>query len=161
MKIAMAALLVAASVAFPATAHAACGDPDQPRCTGPVPTVDEVTAMMNEVADPNIPAVNKNDIVTPPFDDDQAPKFDNLLNVMRSAGVLPISFTATDIQPAPNNTAGATVETPPTWRMKAGTAPIVLVLQNGRWMITHETAVARVKHLFGDELHWHGSAGLL
>jgi hypothetical protein len=151
MKIAAAAaLLAAASLAVPATAHA-----------DNVPTVDEVTAMMNEVADPNIPAVNKNDIVTPPFDDDQAPKFDNLLNVMRSAGVLPISFTATDIQPAPNNTAGATVETPPTWRMKPGTAPIVLVSQNGRWMITHESAVARVKHLFGDELHWHSSPGLL
>ena len=151
MKIAAAAaLLAAASLAVPATAHA-----------DKLPTVDEVTAMMNEVADPNIPAVNKNDSVTPPFDDDQAPKFDNLLNVMRSAGVLPISFTATDIQPAPNNTAGATVETPPTWRMKPGTAPIMLVLQNGRWMITHESAVARVKHLFGDELHWHSSAGLL
>jgi hypothetical protein len=151
MKIAAAAaLLAAASLAVPATAHA-----------DNVPTVDEVTAMMNEVADPNIPAVNKNDIVTPPFDDDQAPNFDNLLNVMRSAGVLPISFTATDIQPAPNNTAGATVETPPTWRMKPGTAPIVLVLQNGRWMITHESAVARVKHLFGDELHWRSGGGLL
>ena len=151
MKIAAAAaLLAAASLAVPATAHA-----------DNVPTVDEVTAMMNEVADPNIPAVNKNDIVTPPFDDDQAPKFDNLLNVMRSAGVLPISFTATDIQPAPNNTAGATVSNPPTWVDNEGTAPVVLVLQNGRWMITHESAVARVKHLFGDELHWHSSAGLL
>jgi hypothetical protein len=150
MNIAAAALLAAASLAVPATAHA-----------DNVPTVDEVTAMMNEVADPNIPAVNKNDIVTPPFDDDQAPNFDNLLNVLRSEAVLPITFTATDIQPAPNNTAGATVETPPTWRMKPGTAPIVLVMQNGRWMITHESAVARVKHLFGDELHRHSWGGLL
>lgn len=148
MKIAAAAaLLAAASLAVPATAHA-----------DNVPTVDEVTAMMNEVADPNIPAVNKNDIVTPPFDDDQAPKFDNFLNVMRSAGVLPISFTATDIQPAPNNTAGATVETPPTWRMKPGTAPIVLVLQNGRWMITHQTAVNRVTHLYNDKKKRHHAA---
>ena len=149
MKIAAAALLLAASLAVPATAHA-----------DNVPPVDEVTAMMSEVADPNIPAANKNDVVTPPFDDDQAPKFDNLLNVLRSEAVLPIAFTATDVQPASNNTAGATVETPPTWRMKPGSAPIVLVLQNGRWMITHESAVARVKHLFGDELHRHSWGGI-
>lgn len=58
-----------------------------------------------------------------PFDDDQAPRFDNLLNVLRSEAVLPIAFTATDVQPAPNDTAGATVETPPTWHMKPGSAP--------------------------------------
>ena len=115
---------------------------------------------MNEVADPNIPAANKNDVVTPPFDDDQAPKFDNLLNVLHSEGVLPIGFTATDIQPAPNNTAGATVANLPTWRMKVGTAPVMLVLQNGRWMITHQTAVARVKQLINDELRWHHGGGL-
>jgi hypothetical protein len=47
MKIAAAAVLLAASLAgitAPATAHADCGDPDQPACTGPVPTVDQVTA---------------------------------------------------------------------------------------------------------------------
>jgi hypothetical protein len=151
MKLAVAALLLAASLAVPAKAHAVCGQDGQPACSGPVPTVDEVTAIVNEVADPNIPAANKNDVVTPPFDDDQAQKFDNLLNIMRSEGILPIGFTVADIQPAPNNTAGATVSNLPTWRERAGTAPVVLVLQNGRWMITHETALARVKHLINDE----------
>jgi hypothetical protein len=72
MKIAAAALLLAASLAVPATADADCGQDGQPACSGPVPTVDEVTAIVNEVADPNIPAGNKNDVVTPPFNDDQA-----------------------------------------------------------------------------------------
>jgi len=77
MKSAAAVMLLAvASVTAPGIARADCGDPDQPPCTGPVPTVDQVMAMLGELADPNIPAMGKNDIVTPPFNDDQAQKFD-------------------------------------------------------------------------------------
>jgi hypothetical protein len=139
MKIAAAALLLAASLAAPATAHATCGDPDQPPCTGPVPTV-------------------KNDVVTPPFNDDQAQKFDTMLNFMRIAGEVPIGLTVTDIQPAPNNTAGATVSNPPTWSDNEGNAPVVLVLQNGRWMITHQTAVGRMAQLYNDRKKRHHAA---
>jgi hypothetical protein len=147
MAIAAAALSLAASLAAPATAHA-----------DNVPTVDEVTAMMNEVADPNIPAANKNDVVTPPFNDDQAQKFDTWLNLMRVEGLLPISFTVTDIQPGPNNTAGATVSNPSTLGENEGTAPVVLVLQNGRWMLTHETAVGRMAQLYNDKKKRHHAA---
>lgn len=102
---------------------------------------------MAELTDPNIPAINKGDIVTPPFNDDQAPKFDNMLNFMRGWGELPVGFTVTDIQPAPNNMAGATVSNGRSYGLRGGTAPVVLVLQNGRWMITHQTAVSRVAEL--------------
>ena len=33
--------------------------------TGPVPTVDQVVAIMSELTDPNIPAVNKSNVITP------------------------------------------------------------------------------------------------
>ena len=79
MKIAAAALLLAASLTVSATAHADCGQDGQPACTGPVPTPDQVAAIMNELTDPNIPAVNKSDIVTPAFDGDLGQKFDRLL----------------------------------------------------------------------------------
>jgi hypothetical protein len=46
MKIASAALLLAASMAVPAAAHADCGGPDQSPCTGPVPTVDQVVGIL-------------------------------------------------------------------------------------------------------------------
>jgi len=114
---------------------------------------------MNELTDPDIPAANKTDIITPAFTDGQAQGFDGMLNSLRFwGGVIPRDFTVTDIQPAPNNTAGATVETPPTWRMKPGTAPIVLVLQNGRWMITHQTAVGRMAQLYNDRKKRHHAA---
>ena len=46
------ATLTVALFASPATAYADCGDPDQPPCTGPVPTVDQVVAIMAELDRP-------------------------------------------------------------------------------------------------------------
>lgn len=63
--LAVAATLAAALIASPATAYADCGDPDQPGCTGPVPTVDQVAAIMDRLTDPNVLAPDKGDIVTP------------------------------------------------------------------------------------------------
>jgi hypothetical protein len=157
MKITTAALLVAASLAVPATAHADCGDPGQDPCTGPVPTVDQVMALFDRLTDPNIPSADKGDIVAPPFDDRQARGFDAILNYCRTFGMLPVPFNVTDIEPAPNNMAGATVSYPRTWHLRAGTGPVVLVNQGGRWMITRETAYNRVAQVERDQAH---SAGL-
>jgi hypothetical protein len=149
-------ILAAALIASPATAYADCGQDGQPACTGPVPTVDEVTAMMGELADPNIPATGKNDIVSPPFNDDQAQKFDTMMGLLRLESIVPVNWTVTDIESAPNNTAGATVSNPAAWHERAGTGPIVLVLQNGRWMLSHQTAVNRVANLARNQTHVHG-----
>jgi hypothetical protein len=112
---------------------------------------------MDELTDPNIPAANKGDIVTPAFDDDLAQHFDHMLNGLRSDGVLPVNFSVTDIEPAPNNTAGATVSNPRTWHERGGTAPIVLVYQGGRWMITRHTAYGRLAELDRDESFGHAA----
>lgn len=157
MRIAAAGMLMATLIATPATAHADCGDPGQDPCTGPVPSVDEVMAIMGELTDPNIPAANKGDIVTPPFDDRQARSVDAILNYCRTFGMLPVPLNVTDIQPAPNNMAGATVSNPRTWHLRAGGGPAVLVKQGGRWMITSETAYNAVRQVEKDQTH---SAGL-
>jgi hypothetical protein len=132
MKTVAAAMMLAASltvVAAPATAHA-----------DPVPTTDEVVAIMAKLTDPGIPAVNKADIVTPGFAPEEAQTIDDHLNRLNANGYLPFNFVVTDIQPAPDNFAGATVAVPYGVR---GTAPGPLVLadQGGRWLITHETAM--------------------
>ena len=111
-KLSVATMLAAALIASPATAYADCGDPGQDPCTGPVPTVDQVVGIMAELTDPNIPAVNKSDIVTPGFSPDEAGTIDDHLNRMDAfGGLLPPAFVVTDIQPAPDNFAGATVAT--------------------------------------------------
>jgi hypothetical protein len=143
MKAASAAGLLAISltgVTAPATAHADRGDPGQPACTGPVPTVDEVAAIMAELTDPNKPAADKTDIVTPGFTHEEAQTIDDHLHRM-DGHPLPLNFVITDIQPAPNNFAGATLATTGSFHQRSAPGPIVLVEQRGHWLITHDTAM--------------------
>lgn len=140
--IAAVLLLAVAGVTAPGLAHADCGDPDQPACTGPVPTVDQVTAIMDRLTDPNVPAPDKSDIVTPGFTDNEFRKVD-CMNQVHPGGI----WIITDIQSAPNNFAGATVAKPPGWRVP-GPVPIVLVDQGGHWMITHKSAYSLLDYFY-------------
>jgi hypothetical protein len=142
MKTVAAAMMLAASLTVaPVTAHADCGDPDQPACTGPEPTVDQVLAVLAGLTDPDIPAANKTNIVTPGFAPDEAGTIDDHLTRMKAFGVLPLPFVVTNIQPAPNNLAGATLETNGGFHQGTHARPIVLVDQSGHWLITHDTAM--------------------
>jgi len=143
MKTAVTAMLLAVSlagVAASATAHADCGDPGQPACTGPVPTVDQVVAIMAELTDPNKPAADKTDIVTPGFTSEEAQTIDDHLHRMEGPA-LPLPCVVTDIQPAPDNFAGATVATTGSFHQRSAPGPIVLVEHGGHWLITHDTAM--------------------
>ncbi|MEZ0353398.1 hypothetical protein [Mycobacterium sp. pR1184] len=124
-------------IAAPATSHADCGDPGQPPCTGPVPTTDQVLAVLTELTDP---AANKNNIVTPGFTPEEAATIDDHLNQMNARGLLPLNWVVTDIQPAPNNFAGATITSTGTYYQRSAPGPIVLTNQGGHWLITHDTA---------------------
>ena len=143
LRIAVVFVALLEAAVTPATAHADCGDPGQPPCAGPVPSVDQVDAIMAGLTDPDIPAANKTNIVTPGFSPDEAGTIDDHLNRMNGKQ-LPLNFVVTDIEPAPNNFAGATVATEGTPRQHAAARPIVLVDQGGHWLITHDTAMAEL-----------------
>jgi hypothetical protein len=147
MKIAAASVLLVTMIAAPATARADCGEPGQDPCTGPVPTVDQVVGIMAELTDPNIPAANKNNIVTPGFSPEEAGTTDDHLNRMNAIRLLPLNFVVTDIQSAPGNLAGATVSTTGSFWQVAYPKPIVLADQGGHWLITHDSAV-NMLHVF-------------
>jgi hypothetical protein len=150
MKITMAALLVAASLTVPATAHADCGDPGQDPCVDPVPTVDEVVGIMQQLTDPNIPAMSKGNIVMPGFTPDEAGTIDDHLHRM-DGRTLPLPYAVTNIQPAPNHFAGATVSTTGSYHQNTPPGPIVLLQQNGHWLITHDTAMTAL------DAFWHNA----
>jgi hypothetical protein len=132
-KLFAVAAMTAALIAAPATAHA----------DDPVPSVDQVVAVMAELTDPNRPAASKTDIVTPGFSPDEAGTIDNHLNRMRAPS-LPLPFVVTDIEPAPNNVAGATLATGGGFHQRTLPSPIVLVNQGGHWLITHDSAMAEM-----------------
>jgi hypothetical protein len=138
----LAAMLLAAALGVaPATARADCGDPGQDPCAGPVPTVEQVVAVMAHLTDPNIPAANKTNVVTPGFDPDDAGTVDDHLNRLSAKGLLPLNFVVTDIRSAPANFAGATLATTGLFHQTSTAKSIVLVDQDGHWLITQDTAM--------------------
>jgi hypothetical protein len=55
----------------------------------------------------------------------------------------------TEIQPAPGNTAGATVAAPNTFpHGSIHPVPIVLISQSGHWSITHDAAMAFLNQMW-------------
>jgi len=152
MKTTAAATMLVASltvVAAPATARADCGDPDQPACGGPVPSVDQVVGIMQQLTDPNIPATNKGNVITPPFSPEEAATLDDHLHKIE-APALPLPFIVTDIQPAPNGFAGATVETGGNRYQHTWPTPVVLVEQDGHWKITHDSAMPELHEFWAN-----------
>lgn len=154
MRIAVTAVLLATTftgLAVPATAAAACGDIGQSLCTGAIPTADEVLAVMAELTDPNIPAANKSNIVAPGFTPEEAQTIDERLRETQEAGLLPYHFVVSDIQPAPNNSAGATVTSVGGFHEESAPEPIGLINRGGHWLIAHDTAVTALEHF------WHNA----
>jgi hypothetical protein len=136
-KLSVATTLAAALIASPATAYA-----------DDVPSVDELVGIMQQLTDPNIPAMSKGNIVTPGFTPDEAETVDDHLHRTNAFGYLPYDFVVADIEPAPANQAGATVTTTEGHRHRTGPAPIVLVNQGGHWLITHDTAMTELDLLW-------------
>jgi hypothetical protein len=148
MKTLGAAMILAASLATPVAAHADCGDDGQPACTGPVPTVDQVVSIMQQLTDPNIPAASKGNIVTPGFSPEEAATVDDHLNRTNAAGDLPYNFVVTDIVPAPANFAGVTVTITGSFHQQSAPQHIVLSEHGGHWLITHDAAWTMLDHFW-------------
>ena len=144
----VATILAPALIASPATAYADCGGPDQPPCTGPVPTVDQVVAIMSELTDPNRPASSKTDIVTPGFSPEEAGTVDDHLHRTDAAGDLPYNFVVTDIQSAPNNFAGVTVTVTGSFHQNSAPQHVVLPDRGGHWLLTHDAAWTMLDHFW-------------
>jgi hypothetical protein len=89
-----------------------------------------VIGLFDGLTDPDIPAANKTNIVTPGFSPDEAGTIDDHLNRMRRPA-LPLHFVVTNVQAAPNNFAGATLATVGNPRQSTYARPIVLVDQGG------------------------------
>lgn len=138
--IAAVTLVIAPTAPVDARAHADCGEPGQPACLGPVPSTDQVLAVLAELTNPGRSAASKSDVVTPGFSPEEAQTIDDHLNKMNASGLLPLNFVVTDIQPAPGNLAGATVAATGSFRQTSPPGPVVMVNQGGRWLMAHDTA---------------------
>jgi hypothetical protein len=129
----VAAALMAVLIVAPATA----------RADDPVPSADQVAGIMAELTDPGRPAASKTDVVTPGLAPDEAGTADDHLSRLSGRGFTPFNFVVTDIQPAPGNSAGATVTVQSSRpHTPSDPTPVVLVNEGGRWLVTHDAAIA-------------------
>ena len=133
----LGALPVAGVAAAPA--HADCGDPGQPACTGPVPTADEVVSVLSQLTDPNIPDPAKAALVQGGSSSDELGQLDQSVNGLNAAGSLPLAINVTDIQPAPNDLAGVTVSVTGHHIPIPVVRPMVLTRQGDSWLLTHDS----------------------
>jgi hypothetical protein len=105
---------------------------------------------MQQLTDPDIPAMSKGNIVTPGFTPDEAGTIDDHLHRTDAAGLLPYPFVVTDIVPAPANFAGVTVTTMGTFNQQSAPQYIVLSDRGGHWLITHDAAWTMLDHFWSN-----------
>lgn len=105
--------------------------------TGAVPTPDQVADILNRVLDPNLDSADKSAVVTPSLSPEDENQIDAALKRLMFWNRLPLDFVVTDIQPAPNDYAGATVAAANLWELPP--TPIVLNGQGGQWKVTDDT----------------------
>src|SRR5690625_2225450 len=102
-----------------------------------VPTPGQVADILNRVLDPNLDTQDKSTVVTPGLSPEDENQIDAALGRLTLRNRLPLNFVITDIQPAPNNYAGATVAA----SNLPGLAPTPVVLnrQGDHWKIADDT----------------------
>lgn len=144
------AATVAVVTAAPASAD--CGDPGQTPCAGPVPSPDEVAGILNQLTDPDTPDPAKSALVDGGLSSKKLAELDQRADKLDQCGYIPMKFVVTDIEPAPNNYAGASVSvpSPSIWPM-----PLVLVERDGQWLVTRDTLLKILDALWSESgLGW-------
>jgi len=110
--------------------------------TAPLPPPEALTGVLNRLADPNVPGINKVGLVegaTP----DSAATLDRFTNALRDNGYLPITFAAKDINWSDKNPSNVmTTVSVNTSRANTGafTFPMEFTPNQGGWQLSKRTA---------------------
>ncbi|MFL0180323.1 hypothetical protein [Mycobacterium sp. SMC-15] len=141
------AVILAAILACAPAAHA---DPAPPP-NAPVPTAEQVAAILNQLTDPEVPDTDKATLVEGGLLPDEMSQNDQGLAKLARHHALPFTFTVTDVQPAINNLAGVTAALTGPRQTVPVIRPLVLVDHDGTWQLTHDsydpTLVNMVRHV--------------
>lgn len=139
--------IVTTTLACAPGAHADPGPPPG----APVPTAEQVTAILNQLTDPAIPDADKATLVEGGLSPDEMSQNDQGLAKLDRHHALPFAFTVTDVQPAINNLAGVTAALTGPRQPVPVIRPLVLVDHDGTWQLTHDsydpTLVNMVRHV--------------
>ena len=127
----------AASSAAPTTPAPVVAPP-----SAPLPAPEALTDVLNRLADPAVPGINKVPLIegaTP----DNAATLDKFSNALRDNGYLPMSFTATNIAWSDKNASNVTATVsinPPHPNPNGFTFPMEFAPLNNGWQLSRKTA---------------------
>jgi hypothetical protein len=105
-----------------------------------VPTADQLTGLLNSLADPNVPFANKSNLVEGGISGTEAHVADHELKKAAKNGDLPLAFNVTNIQPgAPGSaTADVAVSGP---KIPNPVTQNVTFINQGSWILSRASAM--------------------
>jgi hypothetical protein len=112
-----------------------------------VPTADQLTGLLNSLADPNVPFANKSDLVEGGISGTEAHIADHELKKAAKNGDLPLAFNVANIQPgaaAGSATADVSVSGP---KLPNPVTQNIAFVNQGSWMLSRASAVQLVQLL--------------
>jgi hypothetical protein len=117
--------------------------------TTTLPTPDQLTSVLNGLADPNVPFANKSGLVEGGITGSQAALGDHEIKKAAKKGELPLAFTVSNIQPAAGNTASAAVGVSGPKLQPPVTENLTFVNQ-GNWVLSRDSATTLIQAATGD-----------
>jgi hypothetical protein len=137
----------AAPVATPATVAAGVGAPLPLDPAADVPTADELTGILTQLADPGVPFGSKGNLVQGGVGFFEGRTADHLLQNANAKGYLPLSFQIGNIVPAGPGAATATV-TVSGPQLAPNTQTVTFVDQGG-WKLSRSSATSLLQSALG------------
>jgi hypothetical protein len=116
-------------------------DPAPPASNANVPTPDQLTGVLNSLADPNVSFTNKSNLVEGGISGSTAHMADHELKKAAKNGDLPLAFNVTNVQPgaAPGSvTAQVAVSGP---KLPSPVTQNVTFINQGGWVLSRSSAM--------------------
>ncbi|OBF24617.1 hypothetical protein A5725_06155 [Mycobacterium kubicae] len=140
----------ASEVALAAVGAPLPQDPPPPPAPAPgLPTADQLTGLLNNLADPGVSYRTKEGLVEGGIGSGEGHVVDHELRKAYRNGELPLSFNVSNIQPAGPNRASADVAVSGPKIPAPITKNLTFVNQNGNWMLSADSESALVQAVSG------------
>jgi hypothetical protein len=117
--------------------------------TADLPTADQLTNVLNSLADPSVPFASKSGLVEGGISSGQAALADHEMKKAAKNGELPLAFSVSNIQPAGANGASADVAISGPQLQPPVTQNLTFVNQGG-WILSRDSAMTLIDAVSGD-----------
>jgi hypothetical protein len=118
--------------------------PQDPAPGAAVPTADQLTDLLNNLADPSTPFANKSNLVEGGISPTEAHLADHEFNKAAKNGDLPLAFNVANIQPGASGsvTADVSVSGP---KLPTPVTQNVTFVNQGNWMLSRASAMQLIR----------------